>query len=321
MENRRKPKLAIIIPCYNEQEALHMTIDRLTTILYGLINQSKVASDSFIYLIDDGSKDNTWEIIANLHKKNAHFYKGLKFTRNFGNQNALIAGLNEVNKLGVDCILSIDADLQQDETKIEEFVQKYTDGADIVCGVRNNRKTDSVFKKYPALFFYKIMNLLGVKIKPNHSDYRLVGKKALDILGEYKEVNMFLRGIFYELGLKTEYVYFDVKKREFGTSKYNLFSLFKLALHGITSFSVVPLRIVSIMGFVLSLTSFLLCLQVIYERIFNHNIIPGWATIVFVVCFIGGIQIFSIGIIGEYLGQLFQEVKARPRYIKEIELV
>lgn len=314
------PQLALIIPCYNEQEVLSKTADRLTSVMYDLINKGEISPKSFIYFIDDGSSDKTWEVISNLHKKNAHFYKGLKFTRNFGNQNALIAGLTKMHEIGVDCVISIDADLQQDENKIHDFIEKYKNGAEIVCGIRHNRKTDRFFKKYTALFFYKIMNLLGVKIKANHSDYRLVSKKALDIISNYKEVNLFLRGLFYELGLKTDYVYFDVKKREFGVSKYNVFSLFKLALNGITSFSIVPLRIVYIAGFFISLVSFILCLQVLYERIFNHNIIPGWATIVFVICFIGGIQILSIGIIGEYLGQLFQEVKSRPRFIEETEL-
>lgn len=313
------PKLAIVVPCYNEEECIEKTSTRLNEVLQDLIARNVVSDESFIYLVNDGSKDKTWEIIQKLHSSNK-FIKALKFTRNFGNQNAIIAGLTKANQNEMDCVITIDADLQQDETKIEEFVEKYKKGAEIVCGIRKDRDTDSFIKKFTAEAFYKVMNIMGVKIQKNHSEYRLVSKKALSILSRYKEVNMFLRGFFYELGLKTDYVYFDVKKRESGESKYNLYSLYGLALEGITSFSIVPLRMVTFTGLFIAVVSFILALQVVFERIFNSQLTPGWATIVFVISFLGGVQIMAIGVIGEYIGQLFREVKGRPRYIEDEEL-
>src|SRR5574344_438667 len=314
------PKLALVVPCYNEEEGIEKTIKRLLEIRDELISKNEINEESFIYVVNDGSKDKSWDIIKKLNQEN-QAVKGLSFTRNFGNQSALIAGLTKAKDLKADCAITIDADLQQDETKIGEFVEKYKNGADIVCGIRNDRHTDGIIKKLTAEAFYKLMNLMGVKIQRNHSDYRLVSAKALDVLSQYKEVNMFLRGLFYELGLKTEYVKFKVKKREFGETKYTLFSLYELALKGITAFSVVPLRILTFAGFGIAIVNFILCLEVIYERFFNTRIIPGWATIVFVVCFMGGVQIMAIGVIGEYIGQLFQEVKGRPRYIEDEQLL
>lgn len=313
------PTLAIVIPCYNEEEVLELTVNRMIEVLDDLCAKNKITKDSFIYLVNDGSTDRTWEITTRLHE--AHpCVKGLKFTRNFGNQKALIAGLTNVIEVGADCAITIDADLQQDENKIEEFVEKYMGGADIVCGIRNDRKTDPFLKKWTAILFYKFMNLLGAKIQIDHSDYRLTSKKAMTALMEYKEVNMFLRGVFYELGLKTDYVRFNVKKRQYGKSKFTLFSLYALALEGITSFSIVPLRFVYFAGLFLAFSSFIMCCYVVWERIVSSHIVAGWATIVFVLCFLGGIQILAIGIIGEYIGQLFQEVKARPRFIVDEKL-
>lgn len=316
----KKPILAIIIPSYNEEDVLEKTIRRLFEVLDDLVSKDKIDHSSFLYLVDDGSTDKTWEIIEKKHTEDKRI-KAIKFTRNFGNQNALIAGLTRVTDLGADCAITIDADLQQDETKIAEFIDKYAQGADIVCGVRTDRKTDKLLKKITSSLFYNFMNLLGVKIKKDHSDYRLTSKKAMDVLKEYKEVNLFLRGLFYELGLKTEYVNFSVKKREAGKSKFTLFSLYALALDGITSFTIAPLRLVYFSGFILAIFSFVMCCYVIWERIFDDHIVAGWATIVFVISFIGGIQILCIGIIGEYIGQLFQEVKARPRFIKDKEIL
>lgn len=313
------PTLAIIIPCFNEQEVVELTINRLIEVSQDLIAKNKINKDSFIFIVNDGSTDNTWEIIQKFHETHP-CVKGIKFTRNFGNQNALIAGLTHVTDIGADCAVTIDADLQQDETKIEEFIDKYMNGADIVCGVRNDRKTDPLLKNITATLFYKFMNLLGVNIQRDHSDYRLTSKKAMEILKQYKEVNMFLRGLFYEFGLKTDYVKFDVKKRMFGKSKFTLFSLYALALEGITSFSIVPLRLVYFAGFLLAFVSFIMCCYVIWERIVDSHIVAGWATIVFVMCFMGGIQMLAIGIIGEYIGQLFREVKGRPRFIVEEEI-
>lgn len=316
----QNPILALVIPCYNEEEVIKTTINRLLEVLNDLINTEKISHESFIYLVNDGSKDSTWKIIQELHSEFPDKVKALNFTRNFGNQRAILAGLLEVRKFNVDCCITLDADLQQDENKIIEFVDKFKNGAHIVCGVRNSRKTDSFMKKHTALAFYKVMNLLGVKIMPNHSDFRLTSKKVLDILGEYREVNLFLRGIFHEFGYKTEYVDFDVKPRFAGVSKFSPWDLFSLAAKGITSFSVVPLRTVTCLGMLISLFSFILGLNVIWEKLHNTYTLPGWATLVVAITFIGGIQILCIGVIGEYLGQLFQEVKSRPRYIVETEL-
>ncbi len=314
------PSLAIIIPCYNEELCIRAAIKRLLEVLDDLVSKSKISENSFLYLVDDGSEDSTWEIINEYHNKDNRV-KALKFIRNFGNQKALIAGLEGVRNLGCDCAVSIDADLQQDENAIEKFLDEYAKGADIVSGIRNNRKTDTFIKKITALLFYKLMNILGAKIPLNHSDYRLVSRKALDIMELYTEKYLFLRGFFNEVGLKTAYVNFDVKKRIAGESKFNLISLMGLALNGITSFSVVPLRLVAVLGFCMALFGFLVGVETIIEKIFWHNSPNGWATTIILLCVFGGIQLFCLGIIGEYVGQVFREVKGRPRYIKDKELI
>lgn len=315
----RKPTLAIIIPCFNEELLVESTVNSLFEVINSLIEKGKILEDSYIYLIDDGSSDNTWSLIEKMHEANP-LVKGTKFVKNYGNQKALMAGLLGVREIGCDCVVSIDADLQQDQWAIERFVDKYSEGYDIVSGIRNGRETDSFFKKYTALFFYKMMNLLGAKIPVNHSDYRLVSKRALDILAQYTEKQLFLRGFFHELGLKTAYVKFDVKPRMLGKSKFNFLSLLGLALNGITSFSIIPLRIIAILGFFMALLSFGLGLEVLYEKIVLDSTPKGWATQIVISTFFGGLQLFCLGIIGEYLGQVYREVKARPRYIKDIEL-
>ncbi len=314
-----KPTLAIIVPCFNEELCVKSTIEKLLILLNSLVDKNKIKNDSYLYLVDDGSVDNTWNIIEDAHKKDKRV-KALKFIRNFGNQKALIAGLEGVRKLGCDCAVSIDADLQQDENAIELFIDEYMNGADIVSGIRNDRKTDSFFKKVTALMFYKTMNILGAKIPPNHSDYRLVSKRTLDVMELYPEKYLFLRGFFNELGLKTSYVHFNVKPRMAGESKFNFMSLMVLALNGITSYSVVPLRFVAVLGFFMALFGFLVGVETVIEKIFWHNSPNGWATTIILLCVFGGIQLFCLGLIGEYVGQVFREVKARPRYVKDIEL-
>lgn len=319
--SEKRTNLAIIIPCYNEELVIKSTVETLLGVLDGIIAKNKISEESYIYLVDDGSKDKTWEIIEDLHKTYGSRVKGTKFIRNYGNQKALIAGLLGVKEIGCDCVISIDADLQQDENAIETFIDEYHNGAEIVSGIRNDRKTDSFFKKYTALCFYKLMNILGVKIPPNHSDFRLVSSKGLDILEKYSESGLFLRGFFHEIGLKTAYVHFNVKPRALGSSKFNFFSLTSLALNGITAFSIVPLRIIAALGVLTILGSFLLAAEVIFEKYYLHDTPSGWATLVVLLAFFGGFQLFCLGIIGEYLGQIFNEVKARPRYIKEVELL
>ena len=313
------PLLAIIIPCFNEELCIKTTAEKLFEVINSLIAKGKISKKSYICFIDDGSKDSSWNIIQELHLKNP-LVKGVKFIRNFGNQKAIIAGLEFAREFGCDCVVSIDADLQQDEWAIEKFIDEYQKGYDVVLGIRNDRKTDSFFKKFSAIAFYKTMNLLGANIPINHSDYRLVSKKALDILNEYKEKLFFLRGFFNEIGLPSSYVNFDVKKRMAGDSKFNFSSLMGLALNGITSYSVTPLRFVAVLGFFMALFGFVVGLETVCEKIFLNNSPGGFATIVIVMCAFGGIQLFCLGIIGEYIGQLYREVKARPRYIKDIEL-
>ena len=319
--SENKTRLAIIIPCYNEELVVKSTVETLLKVMDSIISKGKISKESYIYLIDDGSKDRTWEIITELHKVFGKRVKGTKFIRNYGNQKALIAGLLGVKHIGCDCVISIDADLQQDENAIEIFIDEYHKGADIVSGIRKDRKTDSFFKKYSALCFYKLMNILGVKIPPNHSDFRLVSYKGLEILEKYSEAGLFLRGFFHEIGLKTSYIHFDVKPRALGKSKFNFLSLTSLALNGITAFSIVPLRIIAVTGVLTVCGSCLLAVDVIIEKYIFHNTPSGWATLVFLLAFFGGLQLFCLGIIGEYLGQIFNEVKARPRYIIEKEII
>lgn len=315
------PKLAVTIPCYNEELCVEKTCKRLLEVFDMLIEKNKITQDSYIYFVDDGSADKTWEIIERLHNENPTRIKALKFIRNYGNQKALTAGLEGVREMGCDCVVSIDADLQQDELAIERFVDEFMKGNEIVLGIRNSRDTDSFFKKTTALMFYKVMNLLGTKIPVNHSDYRLVSKKALDMMALYPEKALFLRGFFYELGLKTSTIKFDVKPRMAGQSKFNFMSLMGLALNGITSFSIFPLRIVAGLGFLMAVFAFLVGIETICEKIFFNNSPNGVTTMITLLCFFGGLQIFCLGVIGEYVGQVYREVKARPRYIKDKELV
>ncbi len=314
------PRLAVIVPCFNEELCVEQTAKRLLEVLLMLINKGKIANDSYLYFIDDGSTDKTWDIIEYLHAQTP-MVKGKKFIRNYGNQKAIVAGLEGVRNIGCDCVVSIDADLQQDELAIERFVDEYVKGFDVVLGIRNNRKTDGFIKKTTAVMFYKLMNILGAKIPINHSDYRLVSKKALDVMNLYPEKDLFLRGFFYEVGLKTTTINFDVKPRMAGTSKFNLMSLMALALNGITSFSIVPLRIIAVLGFIMFVLSIIVGLETIYEKIFLGDSPNGYATMIIMLTFFGGLQIFCLGVIGEYVGQVYREVKARPRYITDKELL
>ncbi len=311
------PVLAIIVPCLNEEECIDLTTEKLLEILLNLEKKEEISKRSFIFYIDDGSSDSTWKLVEKYSLETNGKVKGIRFSRNYGNQKAILAGLLEASTYNADCYISIDADLQQDETKIPEFIHKYKDGAQIVLGIRKDRSTDGFFKRYTAVAFYKIMNLLGVKIKTNHSDYRLVSSQVVEALKNFHEINLFLRGIFNDLGFNKDYVYFDVKARKAGKTKFTPISLLSLAISGITSFSIVPLRIVTFIGFLMSFVSFILGISAFIDKLIRHNAVPGWATIVVAIGFISGIQILCMGIIAEYLGQLFQEVKARPRYIIE----
>lgn len=311
---RNIPKLAIIVPCYNEEQVLGETIKRLSETLENLIDKKKIKSDSFILYIDDGSEDSTWNIIKSSSATNLST-KGIKLSKNEGHQNALLAGIEYVEGK-CDCLISIDADLQQDEKSMIHFTDSYVNGSDVVLGVRNDRMCDSFFKRATALGFYKLMNLMGVNIIKNHADYRLLSSKAIRMLLSFKEVNLFLRGLVLLIGLKTEYIYFDVKDRYAGKSKYTLKKMFTFAWNGITSFSVVPLRLITLIGFIVFFVSLIMGGSVLYSVIANKTV-QGWASTVLPIYFMGGIQLMCLGVIGEYIGKIYKETKRRPRYFIE----
>ncbi len=309
----KKPILAIVVPCFNEEEVIGSTAIRLSEILDSMIESDDISEKSFICFIDDGSLDKTWDILRQQHISNSRV-KVIGLSRNFGHQNALLAGMLEVRDF-CDCIVSIDADLQQDEKKIPIFIQKYKEGCEVVFGVRETRRSDSLFKKSTAILFYRLMRALGFNIIENHADYRLVGGKALDALEMHVEVNLFLRGLFVDMGFKTGVVLFETKSRNEGSTKYNFWKMLSFALTGITSYSTVPLRLVTISGFITFALSLLMAFYILYIKLTTNEVAPGWASTVIPIYFIGGIQIISIGIIGEYLGKVYKEVKARPRYL------
>lgn len=313
-------RLAIAIPCFNEEALIKSTTDRLLEILSGLIEKEKISENSYILFVDDGSKDNTWLEMGMACAKNPSKVKAIKFSSNFGNQKALLAGMLGAHKIGCSAVITIDADLQQDETKIEEFIDKHIEGYDLVFGIRNDRKTDGFVKKVTALSFYKVMNILGVAIPKNHSDFRLVSNRVLEVLETFDEKDLFLRGFFHAIGFSKTFVKFDVKPRAVGKSKFNFISLMALAVNGITSYSIVPLKLICILGFLMMIFGFVAGLWTIFMKFMFNDSPNGWATAIILTSFFGGIQVFCIGIVAEYLGQIFREVKRRPRYIIEQQI-
>ena len=311
------PRLAIVVPCYDEAPSVDESARRLSELLERLAQEGCVDHESFIYLVDDGSRDGTWPAIERLHAMDPRI-KGLKLSRNFGHQEAQLAGLLAVRER-VDCAVTIDADLQQDPEAIRDFLKAHAAGAEIVFGVRRDRHSDGLLKKATALGFYALMKAMGVGTIPNHADYRLVGRKALDALSRYRESNLFLRGIFTDLGFRTETVLFEVSERGAGSTKYTPRRMISLALSGIASFSVVPLRLVALLGLAIWLGSVGMILYVVL--VFLSGIgVPGWASTVVPIYFLGGLQLLALGIVGEYLGRLYTEVKGRPRYLEDEEL-
>lgn len=307
-------KLWFIVPCYNEEEVVEDTAKRLKDKYMRLLEKGMISSESRIIFIDDGSKDRTWEIIKALHEENAIFI-GVKLAHNRGHQNALMAGMMYA-KDRCDCIISLDADLQDDIEVVDEFIDKYKSGTHIVYGVRHNRGKDSMFKRGTAGLFYKIMNALGAETIQNHADYRLMSNKALEALEGYKEVNLFLRGVVPLIGLKTETVYYERKERMAGKTKYPLKRMISFALDGITSFSVKPLRIISLLGMLCSILSVGGLIYALSSYIFGYTV-PGWTAIVCSIWLLGGIQLLCLGVVGEYIGKIFSEVKQRPRFFVE----
>lgn len=317
-ERARPPVLAVVVPCFNEEQAINSTAARLAELLEQLSAAGRIDAASFVYFVDDGSADGTWPAIEDLHGRGPARVKGLRLARNAGTQNALLAGLLAVRDRGADCAVTIDADLQQDERVIETFVEKFRSGAHIVYGVRRARG-DSVLRRATSSFFYNLMWLMGARIIKHHSEYRLASRKAIDAVSEYREYNLFLRGIFADTGLRSEVVRFDVRRRAAGKSKHSLRKLAALALDGITSFSVVPLRLVTAAGAALFLFSCAMTIFYLYHKL-RGNTPPGWAGTIIPIYFLGGVQIMFLGLVGEYVGKIYKEVKARPRYLKDEEL-
>lgn len=304
-------KLAIVVPCYNEEEVFEDTDIQLQNLIDELIQKGKITDDSYTLYVNDGSADQTWELIVRDCQKFSHC-KGLKLAGNVGHQNALLAGLNYV-KDKCDASISIDADLQDDIAVIEEMVDKYENGYDIVYGVRKERKTDTFFKRFTAQSFYKLMRLMGVNSVYNHADYRLMSARAMEQLSCYKERNLFLRGLVPLIGYKTDCVYYARKERKAGESKYPLKKMLSFAFDGITSFSVKPITLILFLGFVIVGFSCLAIIYTLVSYLFGWTV-PGWSSIMLSVWFLGGVQLLSIGIVGEYIGKVYIEVKERPRY-------
>ena len=311
------PTVYLVVPCYNEEEVLPETVRRLTAKLDAMIESERADRESRILFVDDGSRDKTWALISQYHDENP-LVGGVKLAHNRGHQNALLAGLMTAREYA-DCAISLDADLQDDIEVLDQFVDKFLGGCDVVYGVRNKRETDSFFKRTTAQGFYKFMKLLGVDVVYNHADYRLMSRRALDALSEYRETNLFLRGIVPLIGYRSDCVYYDRHERFAGESKYPLKKMLSFALDGITSFSVRPLKIIANLGVLVSILSVLGLLYALISY-FTGNAVAGWTAIVCSIWLLGGIQLLCLGVVGGYIGKIYSEVKARPRYrIEELK--
>ncbi|WP_374718925.1 glycosyltransferase family 2 protein [Parageobacillus toebii] len=312
-----EPMLTIVVPCYNEEEVLPETIRQLRNLREELIAERLVSPESTLLFVDDGSGDATWDII---YKASLRYpeVKGVKLARNAGHQNALLAGLFAA-KTRSDCIVSIDADLQDDISVIRDFVQKFHEGYEIVYGVRNKRDTDTFFKRHTAQWFYKLMRAMGVDLVYNHADYRLMSRRAVEELERFEEVNLFLRGIVPLLGFRSTTIYYDRKERFAGKTKYPLKKMIAFALDGITSFSITPIRIISLIGFVSFFVSLLFGVYFLLLKFTGHTQ-TGWTSLITSIWFLGGLQLIAFGLIGEYIGKIYKETKRRPRYIVDLDL-
>ena len=305
------PTVYFVIPCYNEEEVLGETVKRLTKKLNSMKDHDLADEKSRVLLVDDGSKDKTWEMISQYSHDNKYI-EGLKLAHNRGHQHALLAGLmTSIDKC--DCAISLDADLQDDIDALDKFVEKFKEGCDVVYGVRNKRDTDSFFKRTTAEGFYKVMKILGVDVVFNHADYRLMSKRALEGLAEYSEVNLFLRGIVPLIGYRSDYVYYDRHERFAGESKYPLKKMISFALDGITSFSVKPLKLISNLGIIISILSIIGLLYALISYFTGHAV-TGWTATVASIWLLGGLQMLCLGVVGGYIGKIYSEVKRRPRF-------
>lgn len=313
----KNTKLIIVVPCYNEEEVLQETTRQLSTVLSGMEQEGKITEGKLLY-VDDGSRDATWHIIEQLSTENPRVM-GLKLAHNVGHQQALWAGLEWASNAPFDAIVSIDADLQDDVQAIVEMTERFNEGTDIVYGVRKERKTDTLFKKHTAQAFYKLMQTMGGDVVYNHADFRLMSKRALQALVAHPERNLFLRGIVRSLGYPSDFVYYDRHERFAGESKYPLSKMLNFAIDGITSFSVKPLRLITTFGILFMLVAIAIIGYALYEHLLGNTII-GWTSLLVSMWFIGGAILTAIGIIGEYVGKIYKEVKRRPRYFIEKEL-
>lgn|SRR5690554_87910 len=304
------PTLGIVVPCFNETEVLNETVSRLSELLRRMCNDGQISKQSAVYLVDDGSTDNTWPVIQQLCEGSKDVC-GIKLSRNRGHQNALFCGLMTVPG---DMLISVDADLQDDLRVIPQMVQHYRNGCDVVYGVRQRRDTDSFFKRFTAEGYYKLMATMGVDIVFNHADYRLLSRRALVSLSEYREVNLFLRGLVRLLGYQSAIVEYDRAERFAGESKYPLRKMLSFAWQGITSFSTAPLRLITSLGFIVSALSVILGLWGLATALVLNEALPGWTSTVVPMYFLGGIQLLSLGVIGEYIAKIYMETKGRPRF-------
>lgn len=304
--------LYVVVPCYNEEEVLNETARRLREKFSALINAGKISEQSRIVFVNDGSKDSTWKIISELHATDKIF-SGINLSRNRGHQNALLAGLMTVKDYA-DTVISMDADLQDDINAVDEMLEKYAEGYDVVYGVRNKRATDTFFKRFTAEGFYKMIKFLGADIVENHADYRLMSKRALNGLAEFEEVNLFLRGIVPMVGYPSTNVYYERAERFAGESKYPLKKMLAFAFEGITSLTIEPIRLITRLGFTISSLSLIVMLWILY-RYFTGGVVAGWSSILVSVWFLGGLVLLSVGVVGEYAGKIYLETKKRPRFI------
>lgn len=311
---KKSPIISIVIPCFNEELNINSTYTAVLKILNQLIINNTISSESFIQFIDDGSTDNTWKFIQSCCTSNKA--RGLKLSRNFGHQSAVLAGLQTSADL-CDAAISIDADLQQNPDAIQEFIRQYLDGYDIVLGVRLNRNSDSLFKKFSADLYYRLLDLLGIEVTRNHADCRLMSKRVINALSLFNEPNLFLRALIHKIGFSKTTVNIRVEDRKLGKSKYTLSKMVSLGLDGITSFSIRPLRIISALGFLVFIGSMLMSCYILIATLFLDKAIPGWASTVLPIYLIGGIQLLCLGVVGEYIGQSYMAGKRRPRWICE----
>jgi len=305
-------RLGIVVPCYNEEEVLKIASESLRGVLNDLVSKGKISEDSFVMFVNDGSKDTTWKLIEEEHALYPKQIFGVKLAGNVGHQFALTAGLNTAKDM-CDMSVSIDADLQDDVAVIEEMVDKFHEGKDIVYGVRKKRTTDTFFKRTTAEGFYKLMNAMGVKTVYNHADFRLMSKRAMEQFSEYKESNLFIRGIVTQIGYESDCVYYDRKERVAGESKYPLKKMLALAFNGISSFSIKPISLITWVGGIIVFLS--ICAAVYaFVSYFTGSVEPGWTSLILSIWFLGGVQLLCIGLIGQYIGKIYIESKHRPRY-------